>query len=197
MIGDTIRALREQRAWTQAHLAAASGVSLRTIQRLETVHSCSPETLLALAAAFDVDVRTLTNERSVIAQASRIPHPLVAPAALFLSFPALLFVIVNLLKFAAGWPEPFDAFAAAGAKWNTLSQILISPVLILGGPVVAAALTAATLLHFRVERRRHFVAVTAVEVDVTWRILATAFVAIGVIAVLLGYGFVENFARAR
>src|ERR1044072_4365506 len=102
MIGDRIKTLREARAWTQAHLADAAGVSLRTIQRLETVHACSPETLPALAAALQVDVRSLTEER-MAPRAWRGPS---ARAAAWwgaaLAFPAAAFVAVNLLKYGLG-----------------------------------------------------------------------------------------------
>lgn len=52
---DQIRILRESRGWTQQHLADASGLSLRTIQRIEAREvEPSKETLLALSGAFNV-----------------------------------------------------------------------------------------------------------------------------------------------
>jgi transcriptional regulator with XRE-family HTH domain len=56
---EVVRRLRESRAWSQQHLADVAGVSLRTIQRLETNGSASAETKMAVAAAFDVPVETL------------------------------------------------------------------------------------------------------------------------------------------
>jgi transcriptional regulator with XRE-family HTH domain len=56
---ERIRQLREQRAWSQDHLASVAGISLRTVQRVETEGSASAETRLALAAALDVDVASL------------------------------------------------------------------------------------------------------------------------------------------
>lgn len=50
-----LKQLREQRAWSQEHLAALSGLSVRTIQRLETSGAASHESRLALAAAFGLD----------------------------------------------------------------------------------------------------------------------------------------------
>lgn len=50
---------RRDKHWTQEDLAAASGVSARTIQRIERSGGGSLETWKALAAAFDVNVRTL------------------------------------------------------------------------------------------------------------------------------------------
>lgn len=54
-----VRTERERRAWSQEQLAAVSGLSLRTIQRVETAGSASFETARALAAVFEVDVSTL------------------------------------------------------------------------------------------------------------------------------------------
>lgn len=48
--------LRRDKLWTQEDLAAASGVSTRTIQRIELGDGGSLETWKALAAASDVDV---------------------------------------------------------------------------------------------------------------------------------------------
>jgi DNA-binding XRE family transcriptional regulator len=45
---------REARAWSQDHVAQISGVSLRTIQRVEADGTASLETALALASVFGV-----------------------------------------------------------------------------------------------------------------------------------------------
>lgn len=45
--------LRNSKAWSQQHLADVSGLSLRTIQRIEKTESASPESVKAIAAAFD------------------------------------------------------------------------------------------------------------------------------------------------
>jgi transcriptional regulator with XRE-family HTH domain len=57
--GNKVRQLREQRAWTQEQLAEAAGVQPRTIQRLERDQTKSPETLQAVAGAFDVGLDAL------------------------------------------------------------------------------------------------------------------------------------------
>ena len=50
-----VRKLRLQRGWTQEHLAELTGLSVRSIQRLERGQTGSLETLNALAAVFEVD----------------------------------------------------------------------------------------------------------------------------------------------
>lgn len=51
---------REGRGWSQDQLAQVANLSLRTIQRLERHGGASPETLKAVAQAFDMQVRQLT-----------------------------------------------------------------------------------------------------------------------------------------
>jgi transcriptional regulator with XRE-family HTH domain len=51
--------LRNAKAWSQQHLADVSGLSLRTIQRIEKTQSASQESVRALAAAFDTSPEDL------------------------------------------------------------------------------------------------------------------------------------------
>jgi transcriptional regulator with XRE-family HTH domain len=57
--GAAVRALREQKSWSQEHLASAAGLSVRTVQRVEVQNLASAETRLALAAALGVPVADL------------------------------------------------------------------------------------------------------------------------------------------
>jgi transcriptional regulator with XRE-family HTH domain len=59
LIGRSLRLLRNGRGWSQEQLADVADVSVRTIQRLERNAPASPETLKALAAAFDLEVEDL------------------------------------------------------------------------------------------------------------------------------------------
>lgn len=46
--------LRQENYWTQEELATASGLSVRTIQRMEKAQSTSADSWKAIAAAFDI-----------------------------------------------------------------------------------------------------------------------------------------------
>jgi len=81
-----IRRWREERQWSQEHLAGLAGISLRTLQRIEGGDPASGESLKALAAAFNVDVMALTVDPDVqAADAMRARHEK-GRAALQLSF---------------------------------------------------------------------------------------------------------------
>lgn len=54
-----IAELRTQRGWTQERLAEASGVTARTVQRLEAGSDASLDTLSRIAKALEVQVREL------------------------------------------------------------------------------------------------------------------------------------------
>jgi DNA-binding XRE family transcriptional regulator len=75
--GDMVRALREEKSWSQEHLADAAGLSVRTVQRVESDAIGSAETRLALAAALSVPVSSLMPPASVPARGaaplSRLP----------------------------------------------------------------------------------------------------------------------------
>lgn len=52
-----LKAERQKRAWSQEQLAAAAGLGLRTIQRIESSGTASNETIKSLAAVFDCSVQ--------------------------------------------------------------------------------------------------------------------------------------------
>ena len=50
---------RKEKSWSQEELAIASGLNLRTIQRIESEASASLQSKKALASALDVDIQDL------------------------------------------------------------------------------------------------------------------------------------------
>lgn len=58
----SVQKLRLKLGWSQQQLADASGLSVRTVQRIEAGYPASTETLKSLAAVFNVDFSTLNPE---------------------------------------------------------------------------------------------------------------------------------------
>lgn len=61
-----VRELRRERGWSQEQLAVISGLSERTIQRIETDGACSLDSKMALASAFELPPSALS--------AKEVPH---------------------------------------------------------------------------------------------------------------------------
>ena len=57
-----IRELRKQKFWSQDQLAQMSGLSIRTIQRIERDQKAGLESLKALSAVFDIEISELQRE---------------------------------------------------------------------------------------------------------------------------------------
>ena len=56
-----VQKLRLQRGWSQQQLAELSGLSVRTIQRVENGQPASTETLKSLASVFETDFSALSS----------------------------------------------------------------------------------------------------------------------------------------
>jgi transcriptional regulator with XRE-family HTH domain len=61
-----VKRLRQEKHWSQDQLSTLSGLSLRTIQRIESGSKASLESMKSLAAVFEVDISTLEREIMVI-----------------------------------------------------------------------------------------------------------------------------------
>lgn len=63
---DLIIKLRKQKPWSQEELAIASGLNVRTIQRIETEASASLQSKKALASALDICIQDLDFEENIM-----------------------------------------------------------------------------------------------------------------------------------
>jgi len=59
-----VKTLRKKRSWSQEQLATISGISHRTVQRIENEGKCSLESLKALAVIFEIEAVILTINKS-------------------------------------------------------------------------------------------------------------------------------------
>ena len=65
---------RKQRSWSQDELAIASGLNLRTIQRIESEGSASLQSKKALASALELDVLDLSSEEKLMPEEKVMPQ---------------------------------------------------------------------------------------------------------------------------
>lgn len=79
-----LKQLRTSKAWTQQQLADASGLSLRTIQRLERYGTGASESVLCVAAALSIDSSVLISDTNfeVVSQPQAFSLPQLIVAAL-------------------------------------------------------------------------------------------------------------------
>ena len=61
-----LKKLRKNKNWSQEQLSILSGLSLRTVQRVEAGNTASLETLKSLASVFEINITKLTEEITVI-----------------------------------------------------------------------------------------------------------------------------------
>lgn len=61
-----VKRLRIKNGWSQDQLATFSGLSLRTIQRVEAGHPASMETINSLSSVFETDITKFAEEIDVI-----------------------------------------------------------------------------------------------------------------------------------
>lgn len=95
--------LRTNKSWSQEELGLASGLNIRTIQRIEKEATISLQSKKALAAAFDIDVHDLDFQEIPIMKKYEF--------------------MTKVLKFDIGWSKkaslgPFDFDAALNEHAN-------------------------------------------------------------------------------
>ncbi len=106
---DKIRRWREERHWSQEHLAELAGIGLRTLQRIETGQQASDETLKALASAFQVDVMALSVDpdheaaRIVRARHARVTSTIRLSLWIHLAGYAVGMIVFTGISLGVGW----------------------------------------------------------------------------------------------
>jgi DNA-binding XRE family transcriptional regulator len=178
MIGDRIRYLREERGWTQAHLSEASGVSERTIQRVESRHSYSGETAMALAAALGVEVRSLTAPDSTAPGEHcplwPAPAPLTAASvAVALTGPGAIILVANTLAVTNVTRVPMSVLKDFGHMLRVIPTFwYLWPVPLIAAPLFGILLIVASLI--RVHGRAEGSTITITGVEMAWHPAAAA-----------------------
>jgi transcriptional regulator with XRE-family HTH domain len=106
--GLRIRVLRTKKAWSQQQLAESAAVSQRTVQRAEEGRAIQSETLLAIAAVFEIDVGEI--DASTEGQAMQ-PRPRLHRGRRLGRYGPLLAAISDTLRAVLHWRRGFaDTF---------------------------------------------------------------------------------------
>lgn len=217
-LGKLVRSYREKRSWSQSHLAKAAGLSTRTIQRLERKGTASKETLLSIAAAFDVDIQKLTaltqhqDSPEQVIQLGRKGRSfhikltnwfsnkkkqwqklMTAAGTLLFIFPGG-FLSVGVFKYSLDvewYPDPFALIQSSffASIWD-----LASPFLLLGSLVLAIFLNLFPFLDIHLENKSSSLSSSIRYQGGTWNwaILLTALLVLGL---MCGYVISENIAE--
>jgi len=92
-----IKTLREQKHLTQEELAMKSGVSIRTIQRIESGRAPKGHTAKALSKALDIDLDVLSNSEKDKGGINYSLIKLINLSSVFVTFIPLLNIIVPII----------------------------------------------------------------------------------------------------
>jgi transcriptional regulator with XRE-family HTH domain len=118
-----VRRLRTARGWSQEQLAIASGLSLRTVQRVEAHGIASLDTAVSLAATYQVQLNELQEQSPPVSDPPRIRY-----SGLFLGVGV---ATLALISESVRLPSPFsDGFAAINALAALIGAFLAAPSLV-------------------------------------------------------------------
>lgn len=118
----TVRRLRTDLGWSQEQLAVASGLSLRTIQRVESDGSASRETRTSLAATFGIQLAELSAEGKELHQLANRPHLSIARYKISAGIAGAAFFVV-ILGVAGFLPE--------GGAWLAIPSAMLAIALVI------------------------------------------------------------------
>lgn len=178
-----IRQARIARGWTQAHLADAAMLSERTVQRCESGHVASSETLMALAAVLDITLPTVQDAGHV---------PSLAPTVLAVTFclPSAFFIAINI-----GYYELDFLSLSALQSWVDTGTILAWPIVVLGGPIIAIGVVLRQVLHIDACLRHRRLRISGISVALAAGPLAAAAFAALLVGILLAYELAETLGH--
>jgi transcriptional regulator with XRE-family HTH domain len=115
-----IKEMRLERHWSQDQLAEMSGLSIRTIQRIENGENAGLESLKALAAVFEINIADSDKKKEI--EQVREEEAYVQKVKGF--YKLLAIAVMSLIV-------PLILAANDTANWSTLGWIFISWVVIL------------------------------------------------------------------
>jgi transcriptional regulator with XRE-family HTH domain len=120
-----VRRLRTERGWSQEQLAVASGLSLRTVQRVESEGIASMGTAVSLAATYGIQLIELQEEQP----ATTALNPSPGHSALFLGLAVITVASLGESGRLPGQAQS-DAFAAIDILAAIVGMLLVVPALV-------------------------------------------------------------------
>ncbi len=202
-----IKEMRLSKSWSQQQLAEITGLSLRTIQRIEKNGRCSHETLLTLASVFELDIENLTKHRNT--ENSRVLKFLnkyllfnflhgvgsnsIALFGLLFVLPAFYFISANVLHYYFNIPILHSLLAYIYEN-STAFKIFnfVSPIIFLGGTFIAIYINFSVLFQFNFQKiNNKFIGTLTFSKKIAN--LVILFFAFGMVFILVSYVFIENF----
>ena len=132
-----LKELRLEKSWSQEQLADISGVSVRTVQRLEKGEKPGMETLKALAAAFEVSSSQLQEklngnpEQDTMSEQSSNRKSITDYGwkGLFIHLGVFMAVITWLLILAESFDKNDEFVGAIGIAWGGMIGVHIATLL--------------------------------------------------------------------
>ena len=205
LLAEKIRALRLERAWSQAQLSEISSLSIRTIQRIELDGRCSQESLLSLASAFEIDVTEFTSllkesigKYSFYIFGWKFSAEWLKPGtatiiSLILIFPAVYFIAAAILKYIFGFPYFFDPLLIFYSSKEILWWFnIISPAVFLFGLTFSILINLFVMLSLKIWKENN-----TIHSDVSFKPKLANLLISGIslisLAMLFAYAIGENF----
>jgi transcriptional regulator with XRE-family HTH domain len=109
-----LKALRERKHLTQEELSKASGISIRTIQRIEAGQEPKGHTAKVLAKALDLDLTAISNEEMPVEDINYSLIKIINLSSAFVTFIPLLNVFLPL------------AITHFGKQYNSITKQILS-----------------------------------------------------------------------
>jgi transcriptional regulator with XRE-family HTH domain len=207
-LADKIKKLRTEKAWSQAHLAEVASLSIRTVQRVELNCKCSHDSLLALASAFDIDVKELTvllNDQ-LISNAKFwfslfgydvnfgwLKSRTAFMVGIAMLLPALYFITASILKYSFAVSFLFDPLEIFFSSYEMLRIFnLISPVIFVFGLLGALLTNLLTMFSVKLWKEKSTI---QSEISFSPRALnlLVSVISFSTLMIMLTYAFGENF----
>ncbi len=123
---------RQSKAWTQNHLAEISGLSLRTIQRIEKTGKASYESIKSLASVYNIEAQDLmlTDDPigTAINSSQSIKGKSLAKIGLLFSYVVVIALFYALIKLIFLYIEVSSGQAGPKTMSGGISQALVVPL---------------------------------------------------------------------